>query len=95
MNHKNPVSGTGDGVSYLDIIKKHANCTDGCFCGNGSFKACPTPNPKDLEDLFRYEVFKMFKTEGKINDVVIKNMMIWHHSGFTSQLVLTAMYSNI
>jgi hypothetical protein len=25
MNHKNPVSGTGDGVSYLDIMKKHAN----------------------------------------------------------------------
>jgi len=28
MNHKNPVSGTGDGVLYLDIMKKHANCFD-------------------------------------------------------------------
>ena len=49
----------------------------GCFHGNGSFKACPKPNPKDLEDLFRHEVFKMLKTEGKINDVVIENMMNW------------------
>ena len=49
---------------YLDVI-----CTDGCFYGKGSFKTCPTtPNPKDLEDLFRYEVFKMLKAEGKIND---------------------------
>jgi len=42
---------------------------------DGSFKASPTPNPKGLEDLFRYEVFKMLKSEGKINDVVIENMM--------------------
>jgi hypothetical protein len=28
MNHKNPVPGTGDGVSNLDIMKKHANCPD-------------------------------------------------------------------
>ena len=28
MNHKNPVSGTGDGVLYLDIMKKYANCPD-------------------------------------------------------------------
>jgi len=28
------------------------------------------------------EVFKMLKAEGKINDVVIENMMNWHHSGF-------------
>jgi len=55
----------------------HVICTDGCFYGNGSFKACPKPNPKDLEDLFRYEVFKMLKSEGKINDLVIENMMNW------------------
>ena len=41
----------------------HVICTDGCFYGKGSFKTCPTtPNPKDLEDLFRYEVFKMLKS---------------------------------
>ena len=64
-------------VSHLHVIY-----TDGCFYGNGSFKACPKPNPKDLEDLFRYEVFKMLKSEGKINDLVIENMMNWRHSGF-------------
>jgi hypothetical protein len=60
----------------------HVIATDGCFYGKGSFKTCPTPNPKDLEDLFRYEVFKMLKSEGKINDLVIENMMNWRHSGF-------------
>jgi hypothetical protein len=29
MDHKNPVSGSGDGVLYLDIMKKPAKCT-GC-----------------------------------------------------------------
>ena len=28
-----------------------------------------------LENLFRYEVFKMLKAEGKINDTVIENMI--------------------
>ena len=28
MDHKNPVSDIGDGVLYLDIMKKHANCPD-------------------------------------------------------------------
>jgi hypothetical protein len=26
----------------------HVLATDGCFYGNGSFKACPTPQAKDL-----------------------------------------------
>ncbi len=60
----------------------HVLTTDGCFYGNGSFKACPAPQAKDLDEPFRYEVFKMLKAEGKINDVVIKNMMNWRHSGF-------------
>jgi hypothetical protein len=64
-------------IAYLHVIG-----TDGCFYGNGSFKTCPAPNPKDIEDLFRYEVFKMLKAEGKITDVVIENMMNWCHSGF-------------
>jgi hypothetical protein len=46
----------------------HVFCTDGCFYGHGSFKACPTPQAKDLEEPFRPEVFKMLKTEGKIYD---------------------------
>ncbi|WP_297287868.1 transposase, partial [Moraxella sp.] len=60
----------------------HVLITDGCFYGEGAFRVNPTPNPKDLEDMFRYEVFKMLKAEGKINDAIIENMMQWHHSGF-------------
>jgi hypothetical protein len=56
--------------------------TDGCFYGEGAFRVNTAPNPKDLEELFRYEVFKMLKAEGKINDAIIENMMQWHHSGF-------------
>jgi hypothetical protein len=55
---------------------------------------CPPPDTGELEMLFRYEVFKMLKAEGKITDVVIENMMNWpparraslrlgeRHSGF-------------
>ena len=32
------------------------------------FMVCPTPKTTDLEKHFRHEVFKMLKTEGKIND---------------------------
>ena len=38
---------------------------------------CPPPNTSDLEELFCYEVFNMLKAEGKINDVVIENMVNW------------------
>jgi len=60
----------------------HVLATDGCFYTDGAFIVCPTPAPKDLENLFRHEVFKMLKAEGKINNTVIDNMMTWHHSGF-------------
>ena len=69
------VQSFGDFLGFNSHL--HVIATDGCFYGNGSFKTCPTPNPKDLEDLFRYEVFKMLKSEGKINDLVIENMMNW------------------
>jgi len=37
----------------------------------------PPPDSGAIEDLFRYEVFKLFKAEDKINDAVIENMMNW------------------
>jgi len=43
---------------------------------------CPPPDTGELEKLFRYEVFKMLKAEGKITHCVIANMMNWRHSGF-------------
>lgn len=60
----------------------HIIATDGCFYGAGGFMVGPEPNPKELEEAFRLEVFKLLKTEGKITDLVIENMMTWHHSGF-------------
>ena len=42
----------------------------------------PPPDTGELEKLFRHEVFKMLKAEGKITDVLIENMMNWRHSGF-------------
>ena len=60
----------------------HIIVTDGCFSGQGTFQVGKTLSPHGLEDLFRYETFKMLKTEGKINDAVIENMLSWHHSGF-------------
>ena len=63
-------AGLGDFLGFNSHL--HVIATDGCFYGNGSFKACATPNPKDLEGLFRYEVFKMLKAEGKITDVIIE-----------------------
>jgi hypothetical protein len=60
----------------------HIIATDGCFSGNDLFQVGYSPNPKDLEELFRYEILKMLKKEEKITDVVIENMLSWHHSGF-------------
>ena len=60
----------------------HVLATDGCFHNDTAFTVCPQPDTGALEKLFRYEVFKMLKSEGKINDVVIENMMNWRHSGF-------------
>src|SRR3989339_124787 len=60
----------------------HAIVSDGCFLKDGSFHTAPIFIIKDLEEAFQYEVLKMFKKEGKINDTIIENMLSWHHSGF-------------
>jgi len=60
----------------------HLISTDGCFYNGGTYTKGSEPVAKDLEALFRYEVLKMLKTEGKIGDAVIENMLSWRHSGF-------------
>ena len=55
----------------------HVLSTDGWFYNDAAFMVCPPPNTGDLEERFRYEVFKRLKADGKINDVVIENMMKW------------------
>ena len=60
----------------------HIVATDGFFDGDGNFISGPEPEPKDLEDAFRCEVLKLLKDAGKINGLIIENMMGWYHSGF-------------
>ncbi len=64
----------------------HIIATDGCFYNNGAFMAVPFPDAKILENLFRIEVFKFLKNEGKITDFVIENMLAWHHLRFQHPL---------
>lgn len=60
----------------------HAIVSDGCFLKDGSLQTAPIFMLEDLEEAFQYEVLKMLKKEGKINDAIIENMLSWHHSGF-------------
>jgi hypothetical protein len=60
----------------------HLIATDGCFSDGGTFTKAPSPEPKNLQELFRHEVLKMLKAESKINDAVIENMLSRSHSGF-------------
>ena len=60
----------------------HVISTDGCFTESGAFTVNPALRPKDLENLFRDEILKMLKSEGKINNRVIENMLTWRHIGF-------------
>jgi len=60
----------------------HIIATDGCFYGEDGFMTHVSPKASDIEEVFRIEVFKMLKREGKINDAIIENMYSWNHSGF-------------
>jgi hypothetical protein len=60
----------------------HAIVSDGCFLEGGSFRMAPGFMLEDLEEAFQYEVLKMLKKEGRINNAIIENMLSWHHSGF-------------
>lgn len=62
---------------HLQII-----ATDGYFSDTGTFCVAPPVKASDAQDLFRYELFKMLKAEGKIGDAAIENMMGSRHSGF-------------
>jgi len=60
----------------------HIIATDGCFYGDSKFMRSLVPKAEDLEIPFAIEVFYMLEKEGKINNVIIDNMMNWQHSGF-------------
>jgi hypothetical protein len=72
--------------TYGDFLNFHpplrAIVPDGCFLCDDSFQMAHKFHWQDLEEAFQYEVLKMLKKEGKINDAIIDNRLSWHHSGF-------------
>ncbi len=61
----------------------HAIVTDGLFRDTWTFYVMRQTDLKPLEDLFRAEIFKFLKKEGKITAELIQKLMAWHHSGFS------------
>lgn len=61
----------------------HAIVSDGLFAKNQTFYVMPRVDVRPLEQIFRAEVFKMLKREGKINDDLINKLIKWRHSGFS------------
>ena len=71
--------------AYLEKFHPHLHliASDGLFTDKGVFYVMPKVNLKRLEELFRANVFKMLKEEGRINDELINKLMNWRHSGFS------------
>ena len=73
-------------ISYGDFLDLnphlHAIVADGGFFEDNSFRVAPEIVGKNLEKAFQYEVLKMLKKEGKINDTIIENLLSWRHTGF-------------
>ncbi len=61
----------------------HVLATDGLFRDTGTFYVMKDVDLKPLEELFRAELFKMLKKEGKITDEIINKLSTWKHSGFS------------
>ncbi|NQU65190.1 MAG: transposase, partial [SAR324 cluster bacterium] len=61
----------------------HVLTTDGLFSDTGTFYVMKDVDLKPLEELFRAQVFKMLKKEGKITNQIINKLSTWKHSGFS------------
>jgi len=46
----------------------HILCSDGCFYGEDMFRVTPRFETRQLEEILRYEVFKMLLSKGKITE---------------------------
>ncbi|MBW2616563.1 MAG: transposase, partial [Deltaproteobacteria bacterium] len=60
----------------------HILCSDGCFYGEGMFRVAPRFEIKQLEEIFRHNVFKMLISKKKITEDLVDMLMKWRHSGF-------------
>ena len=62
----------------------HVLLADGLFRENGVFYVMPKIDINPLGELFRANILKMLKKEGRIDDVFIEKIMKWkHNSGFS------------
>ena len=62
----------------------HVLLEDGLFQENDIFYLMPKIDIKPLAELFRANVLKMLKKEGKIDDDLIAKLLTWNHnSGFS------------
>jgi len=60
----------------------HVLASDGCFYGDGMFRVAPRFETKQLEEIFRHNVFKMLLSKAKITQELVDMLMSWRHSGF-------------
>jgi len=87
MPQENAVPGAVIAIqSFGDFLEfnphLHVLGTDGCFYGNGIFMVAPRFDTKPLEEIFRYKVFNMLLSKGKITQDLVSMLLSWHHSGF-------------
>ena len=75
-----PTFGTDPGKWHPHL---HALVTDGLFKDTGTFYVMKDVDLEPLEELFRAEVFRLLKKEGKITDKLIGKLIKWRHSGFS------------
>jgi len=71
----------GDLVNFHPHL--HALVTDGAFSPSGWFVAFPKTDLYALEHLFRHNVLRMLLRERRIDEVVIRTLLGWRHSGFS------------
>jgi hypothetical protein len=68
----NPLNSNPSSRSPCDSsVVLHVLCTDGCFYGQGMFRVAPRFETKQLEEVFRHNVFKMLLSKEKITEELI------------------------
>ena len=65
----------------------HVLASDGCFYGHGMFRVAPRFETKQLEEIFRHNVFKMLLSKGKITQELVDMLMSWPpaHRAYASE----------
>jgi transposase-like protein len=75
--------------SYGELLDwhPHVHClvSWGCFKKDGTFvEVKQVPQAEELEKLFRHKVLRMLLDEEAIDERVVKNLLSWHHTGFSA-----------